>query len=1234
MKTNTNFAQQYPFRILITEDNVTNQKVALNLLKRLGYSADVAENGAQAIEAFARQSYDVILMDIQMPEMDGMEATKYIREHWYTSEDYPYIIAVTAHAIPGYREMCLESGMNDYITKPVRIEDLKSALQRCYISIARYQPSVNKHVTIKDATTSRQAEESFLGEKSTGKAELISANNSSLRREIITALHELVGGYEVPIIKDLIKTYMNSSAALISDLQTAVVNQNPTQLEHSAHSLKSSSASLGATVISDLCRELEQQGSAGDMSDAETKVQRVISESALVNQALNSILNNQDWNEETDNHLNEINTSKSELITDNVILLSNTEEVGNDEATASSEANDSENTELTELTIKIQTSLFSLIGEDEPELFAELIQTYSNEGVSLMNMLREAITKGDAHQLNQVAHSLKSSSANLGATQLANYCQALELQGKSDDLTHSAAAFAKLETEYQQVMRALKTLSTKPTLETQSISEQPDTETQSQWAHDKSQNSEVFSDDTEITDLIQNIHDSLLMIVGDDELELIAELIQAYSNEAVHLINLLSEAIVKGDTNQLYQAAHSLKSSSGNLGAAQLVNCCQTLEQQGKIHDLTHSAASFAQLEIEYQRVRKALDILYKNLSSQDKSWKPDRNLKASDPPITWPISQENRKQCFISQPFSERDKEPSLISVPFVDAEKVALLAQEIQKSITSFVGENDAEVINSLGESYKDNTYALMESLREAVAQSDADALVKAAHTLKSSSSYLGANRLVEVCFNLEKLGKAVNMGDTPTLLAQLEVEYCYVGMALAQLTGQKSGINGTQLPVAITHSGSSWKDSVLEKDESKTVIPFGDRKNVIDIFGDSQRDAEANVQTETIRKEDVSMTAQRSATDSLTVLNSEQSMLALPDSSQIKILVVDDQAYEVLLISTYLREEGYQVMTANSGVEALDIIATQLPNIVLSDVMMPGMNGFELCHNIKARQQSVLTPVVLVTSLEGQKDRIEGLQAGADEFLSKPINREELMARVRSLLRYQHARYQLEQAHKEQLRNMFKRYISPKWVDEILENPEKAEILVDQQNRQEAVILFADLRGFTAMSENLEPKQVVALLNEFFTMLTDVGYRYDGTIFNMAGDCLLIGFGVPFFQEDSALRAIHAATDMQQEFCHLCRSWQEVYNVKVGLGIGMNKGEIIVGNVGSPSYMNYTVIGDTVNVASRLLGLAGWGEIIVSESVLKVINCDDIWKSVEALPPVTLKGKSQPQLVYKIR
>jgi class 3 adenylate cyclase len=326
---------------------------------------------------------------------------------------------------------------------------------------------------------------------------------------------------------------------------------------------------------------------------------------------------------------------------------------------------------------------------------------------------------------------------------------------------------------------------------------------------------------------------------------------------------------------------------------------------------------------------------------------------------------------------------------------------------------------------------------------------------------------------------------------------------------------------------------------------------------------------------------------------------------------------------------------VLTANSGEQALAQVIHQSPAIVLSDVMMPGMNGFEVCQQIKAREESVLTPVVLITSLESQQDRIRGLQAGADEFLSKPVNREELMARVRSLLRYQQARKQLEQAHKEQLRNMFKRYISPKWVDEILEHPEKAEItLVDQENRQDAVILFADLRGFTAISEQLEPKKVVKLLNEFFTLLTEVAYSHEGTIFNMAGDCLLIGFGVPFSIPDAAPRAVTAAVEMQQAFSQIEQQWQQEYAIEVGLGIGINKGEIIVGNVGSPTYMNYTVIGDTVNVASRLVGLAKAGEIIISKTVFQAIaEYQAIVAKIEHLPPVNLKGKSQAQQIYKI-
>ncbi|MEM7019629.1 MAG: adenylate/guanylate cyclase domain-containing protein, partial [Pseudomonadota bacterium] len=343
---------------------------------------------------------------------------------------------------------------------------------------------------------------------------------------------------------------------------------------------------------------------------------------------------------------------------------------------------------------------------------------------------------------------------------------------------------------------------------------------------------------------------------------------------------------------------------------------------------------------------------------------------------------------------------------------------------------------------------------------------------------------------------------------------------------------------------------------------------------------------------------------------------------------------QPYDCLLVSNYLEEEGYHVLTANNGVDALELLKAYKPNVVLSDVMMPVMDGFEVCRRIKSREESVLTPVVLITALDGREDRITGIQAGADEFLSKPINREELLARVRSLIRYQQTRTQLEDARQTQLKGMFKRYVSPKLVDEILQHPEKAEVaLADRQNRQDAVVMFADLRGFTAMSESLQPSEVVALLNEFFSALTTIAHRYDGTIFNMAGDSLLVGFGVPFEQEDAPSRSLSAAVDMQHAFNDLVKDWRDTYQGKVGLGIGINKGEMIAGNVGSPSYMNYTVIGDTINVASRLTNLASSGEIILSNTMYESTQKQHNEVMIESMPPVELKGKSQPQQIYKV-
>ncbi len=906
--------KQHPLRILLTEDNVTNQKVATLILKRMGYTADIASNGCEAVSAVRQKTYDVILMDIQMPEMDGMTATKHIREQFPNQR--PYIVAMTAHAMRGYRELCLQAGMDDYVTKPIRPEELAAALLRspyttpCSDNLQTHSRPVTTVTapppSISESTitavyapksppgTTKQPPLATVAPSATGSTEeVVETTIEELTSAIKTAFTNLIGDDDPELLKELSDTYQAGGKELTGELQMAISQNDPTRLERAAHSLKSSSASLGATTLSELCRQLEHQGRAGKLTDeVATKVQRALAEYHKVAQALAIIVNL--------------------TIFPSPPASPGEGEIPSDHST------------------------------DEP---IKALSFLSLEGLGILG------------------------------------------------IPTSSPVNARVDT------------------------------------------------------LVTEIKTTLVSLIGDDEPDIIADLIQTYYSDSIELVKSLKAAVTANEHEEICKATHTLKSSSANLGATHLSELAQTLEQQVKTEQFDQISPTLAQLDLEFQTVLLALQQLSPSL------------------PISMP--------------------------------------------DLTTF------------------NKLSNLDSMPD-----------------------------------LTTFNKLSNLDSMPDLT---------------------------------TFDKLSNLDSI---DPPAPPKPR-DLVNLLD-----------------------QPVANKMA-------------MAMPDPATIKILVVDDQPYDILLVSTYLREEGYQVLTATNGPEALTLVTSHLPNIILSDVMMPGMNGFQLCEEIKDHEQSILTPVVLITALEGSQDRIKGIQAGADEFLSKPINREELIARVRSLLRYQVARSQLEEAQKKHLKDMFKRYVSPKLVDEILTHPDQAEIaLSDQQNRQEAVILFADLRGFTAMSELLQPKEVVALLNQFFTMLTDVGYRHDGTVFNMAGDCLLIGFGVPFGQLDAAQRAVDAATEMQQEFVELYLAWTTQYQVNVGLGIGINKGEIIVGNVGSPTYMNYTVIGDTVNVASRLVGLAGKGEIILSESVLNALTSTSFSYHIEFLAPVNLKGKSQAQDVYRIK
>jgi adenylate cyclase len=246
------------------------------------------------------------------------------------------------------------------------------------------------------------------------------------------------------------------------------------------------------------------------------------------------------------------------------------------------------------------------------------------------------------------------------------------------------------------------------------------------------------------------------------------------------------------------------------------------------------------------------------------------------------------------------------------------------------------------------------------------------------------------------------------------------------------------------------------------------------------------------------------------------------------------------------------------------------------------------------------------------------------------------EPLRARIEALVRAGSARSksaaaQLEaeiKRREEVLRQTFRRYVSPRLADKILEDSQLRDTLLSTADvRAHAVVLFADLRGFTSISEQLDPQRVVPLLNEYFSLLTDITFRHEGTVFHMAGDCLMLGFGVPLEQPDSPLRAVQAAREMLASFTQLARSWRERYRVDAGLGIGINEGDVVAGNIGSSSYMNYTIIGDTVNIAARLCQRARAGEILFSGALKHSLDARGLDIGATPLPPLQLRGRSHP-------
>jgi class 3 adenylate cyclase len=345
---------------------------------------------------------------------------------------------------------------------------------------------------------------------------------------------------------------------------------------------------------------------------------------------------------------------------------------------------------------------------------------------------------------------------------------------------------------------------------------------------------------------------------------------------------------------------------------------------------------------------------------------------------------------------------------------------------------------------------------------------------------------------------------------------------------------------------------------------------------------------------------------------------------------ILIADDQPDIRALLRAQLRNAGYTVVEAEDGNDALVKIgemmaAGRLPDLVITDVMMPGRDGFAVAQQLRSWKETRDIPILMLTALTDTEDKVRGIDAGADDFLSKPVNNTELQTRLRALLRAKLYHQQIIEKN-ALLEKILTRWQSPEVIQQILADTSRLQL---GGVRGTVSVLFADLSGFTRFAESLPPEQVMEALNQTFARLTDVVFANHGTLDKFIGDCLMAFYGAPLSTGNDALNAVRSAVEMQAAFKELKTQWADGRSA-LGLAIGVNTGEAIVGNVGSHRRMEYTVIGDAVNVAARLQDRAIAGQILIGEDTYTLVAGDVVGREFAG---IELKGRAKPIAVYEI-
>jgi class 3 adenylate cyclase len=362
------------------------------------------------------------------------------------------------------------------------------------------------------------------------------------------------------------------------------------------------------------------------------------------------------------------------------------------------------------------------------------------------------------------------------------------------------------------------------------------------------------------------------------------------------------------------------------------------------------------------------------------------------------------------------------------------------------------------------------------------------------------------------------------------------------------------------------------------------------------------------------------------------------------QPKILAVDDTPHNIRLLEAVLAPRGYAIVPAGNGMEALEKVATERPDLILLDVVMPGMDGYEVCRRLRDDPATHLLPVVMVTA-SGDQEKVRAIEAGADDFILKPFNHAELLARVKSLLRIKEY-YDTIQAQAAELAELnrtlearvrqqvdelervgrLRRYLSPQLAELIVSSGDES---VLESHRREITVVFCDLRGYTAFAETAEPEELMGMLREYHAALGELIFCYEGTLERFAGDGLMVWFNDPLPCEDPAGRAVRMALAMRGRVGELAAGWRKRGH-ELGFGVGIAQGYATLGRIGFEGRFDYAAIGTVTNLAARLCGEAGSGQILVSRRVYAAV---EERVEAEAVGELALKGLLRPVPAYNV-